>query len=337
MNRPLHGRLLRAHHSVVVVLGAIAASPGCQSAPAPFDPFLAGRTTIAPPATAIPAGQAPYYNAQPPTVTVPGGETTIYTPPGAVPAAVPVTPPSSDGSGRFPRGITVPQSNNSTSDTQKDSQLVDKSPSDSGTDNAARIEAPSPAPAPLKFKNSLASPARTSGVVPASFNQPVAKGPIRAGEPAANDSRSQASGASLPAANTNQLPSNPSRTAASSATGRLRELTDFPAATPATPRDLPGYGFDPRYAWLKGKLEFSPGQKRWKLRYIAVEGPTDEYGGSVILPEADKLKGFEPGDFVRIQGKLLETAGGAKGFSRAYSIERVHHQSGERSSSPPVQ
>jgi hypothetical protein len=106
--------------------------------------------------------------------------------------------------------------------------------------------------------------------------------------------------------------------------------------TNAVPREMPGYGFDPRYAWLKGKLEYSPSQKRWKLRYIAVEGPTDEFGGSVILSDADQLKGFEPGDFVRIQGRVSETPGAARGFSPSYSIERITKQSDAKSSASPA-
>ncbi|MDZ7617026.1 MAG: hypothetical protein U1E05_08480, partial [Patescibacteria group bacterium] len=42
------------------------------------------------------------------------------------------------------------------------------------------------------------------------------------------------------------------------------------------------YGFDPSYAWLRGRLEYSQVDRRWKLRYIPVDGNTDQYGGSVV-------------------------------------------------------
>jgi hypothetical protein len=85
---------------------------GCQAPTAPFDPFLAGQTTIPPPATALPAGASPYYNVAPPVVTVPGAAPIPA--PSVAPAPAIVPPPASSlppaGSPRFPRGISVPTS-----------------------------------------------------------------------------------------------------------------------------------------------------------------------------------------------------------------------------------
>jgi len=96
---------------IELVLTALLA--GCQAPAAPFDPFLAGQTTIPPPATALPAGAPPYYNnASPPVVTVPGAA--AIPAPSVAPAPALVPPPASSlppaGSPRFPRGISVPTS-----------------------------------------------------------------------------------------------------------------------------------------------------------------------------------------------------------------------------------
>jgi hypothetical protein len=100
------------------------------------------------------------------------------------------------------------------------------------------------------------------------------------------------------------------------------------AASPAggASRGGSGYGHDPRYGWLQGKLEYSPSQKRWKLRYIAVEDVSDDYGGSVILPDSGKLKNFQSGDFVTVHGRVLAAAEKSKGFSPTYGIERIVRQ-----------
>jgi len=64
------------------------------------------------------------------------------------------------------------------------------------------------------------------------------------------------------------------------------------------------YGHDPAYAWLRGKLEYSQIDSRWKLRYIPIDGKTDKYGGSVVLADPALLGGCERGDFVEINGRL---------------------------------
>ncbi len=82
------------------------------------------------------------------------------------------------------------------------------------------------------------------------------------------------------------------------------------------------YAYDPDYAWLRGKLEYSQRDRRWKLRYIPVDGSTDQYGGSVVLTNPQKLEGFEPGEFVEVQGVLAGSVG-REPFAPAYRIERI--------------
>lgn len=81
------------------------------------------------------------------------------------------------------------------------------------------------------------------------------------------------------------------------------------------------YGHDPNYAWLKGQLEYSHIDRRWKLRYIPIDGQTDEHGGSVVLPDSSLLESFEPGDFIAVQGRLSGKA--SSGYAPLYELSRV--------------
>jgi hypothetical protein len=82
------------------------------------------------------------------------------------------------------------------------------------------------------------------------------------------------------------------------------------------------YGHDPEYRWLRGKLEYSQIDRRWKLRYIPVHGATDQYGGSVVLPEAKVLSGCERGDFVEVRGQLGRTTSNS-GYAPTYEVAEV--------------
>ncbi len=64
------------------------------------------------------------------------------------------------------------------------------------------------------------------------------------------------------------------------------------------------FGHDPDYRWLRGRLEYSEIDRKWKLRYIPIDGTTDEFGGSVVVPDASVLSGYERGQFVEVRGTL---------------------------------
>jgi len=68
------------------------------------------------------------------------------------------------------------------------------------------------------------------------------------------------------------------------------------------------YGYDPDYRWLKGRLEFSAIDCRWRLRYIPIDGTTDEFGGSVVVSEGSLPDGYERGEFVEVRGALGASA-----------------------------
>jgi hypothetical protein len=85
------------------------------------------------------------------------------------------------------------------------------------------------------------------------------------------------------------------------------------------------YAHSTDYSSLRGRLEYSPIQRQWKLRYIPIDGKTDGFGGSVVLPDSELLKGFQPGDFVAVQGTLGETSA-TSGYAPRYlptSIQRI--------------
>jgi hypothetical protein len=92
------------------------------------------------------------------------------------------------------------------------------------------------------------------------------------------------------------------------------------------PAERPGasYGYDPDYRTLRGKLEYSVANRRWRLSYLPAEGPIDEFGGSVILPDAGQLQGFEAGDFVTATGTFSATT--AANGPAMFAIQRLKRQ-----------
>jgi hypothetical protein len=81
------------------------------------------------------------------------------------------------------------------------------------------------------------------------------------------------------------------------------------------------------YQTLRGKLEYSASLKQWKLRYIPIDGRTDRYGGSVILPDSPDLAGFKPGDLVEVRGAMPATRISSSGFAPQYAPTSIQRQS----------
>jgi hypothetical protein len=91
------------------------------------------------------------------------------------------------------------------------------------------------------------------------------------------------------------------------------------------------YRHDPSYQWLKGRLEYSRIDDRWKLRYIPINGDTDEYGGSVVLLGSRMLEGYKPGELVTAYGSIdTNDSAEARGFAPPYRLDRIVRQSDER-------
>jgi hypothetical protein len=86
--------------------------------------------------------------------------------------------------------------------------------------------------------------------------------------------------------------------------------------------DASMYGYDASYRRLKGHLEYSPTNQRWKLRYIPITGRTDQYGGSVMLEDSPALKELHRGDAVIIEGQIVGDSEPGS-FAPLYRAERI--------------
>ena len=104
------------------------------------------------------------------------------------------------------------------------------------------------------------------------------------------------------------------------AVGTSPAATNASAAAEFTPRA--DYGHDPDYAWVRGKLEYSEIDRSWKLRYIPVDGETDKYGGSMVLPDPSVLTGCQRGEFVEIHGRVGHQDLN-KGYAPTYEVAEV--------------
>jgi len=63
--------------------------------------------------------------------------------------------------------------------------------------------------------------------------------------------------------------------------------------------------------------------KRWKLRYIPIDGQADQYGGSVVLGESTLLAEGQEGDFVEVRGRLLTGEEGHWGYAPVYQVAQL--------------
>ena len=90
------------------------------------------------------------------------------------------------------------------------------------------------------------------------------------------------------------------------------------------------YGYQGDYSWLKGQLEYSSTKRQWKLRYIprdALEHRIDDFGGSVIIANADALQGYSHGEYVRVEGAVAGRKPGVVDFAPTYQVARIQRQS----------
>jgi len=87
------------------------------------------------------------------------------------------------------------------------------------------------------------------------------------------------------------------------------------------------YGYARDYHELRGRLEYSQSQRQWKLRYIPIDGQTDRFGGSVILPADSLDERLQPGDFVTIKGQLADPSSTDSTFAPLYKPASVQVQS----------
>ncbi len=103
---------------------------------------------------------------------------------------------------------------------------------------------------------------------------------------------------------------------------------EAPAASGSSSRievraERPNYDYARDYGALRGRLEYSQSSRQWKLRYIPIDGATDSYGGSVILPSSPALSAFKAGDLVAVRGSLAGQTVATRDFSPLYELESI--------------
>jgi hypothetical protein len=92
------------------------------------------------------------------------------------------------------------------------------------------------------------------------------------------------------------------------------------------PDGASAYAFHRQYQWLRGKLEYSSTAKRWKLRYIPIDGTTDQFGGSVVLPSSSLLDGMHSGEMVTARGTPGVTPAEHGRFAPLYQLSALERQ-----------
>lgn len=69
--------------------------------------------------------------------------------------------------------------------------------------------------------------------------------------------------------------------------------------------DGPFRGRDPEYRWISGTLEYVAMDRKWQVRYAPYSVEDDRFGGSLLLEDDPRLKGFQRGDIVHVEGELV--------------------------------
>lgn len=295
---------------------------GCKTPPPGMDPFL--RTRVPPPSS---GEAAPLYNdsygpAQPAApLNSPGAET--YQPP-----ASGSQPGTSSAPGQTPYGRENFPARFRTSASWDATPLPQAANGGEPLEVDLATGAAERSPGSIQLAAGTASAGSASDVVTAEYQSE-----IRILTPETPpDGDLEASGrpgpvsqphSAAPQQNERMPYASPQRVSrpAPSVAADARTETRTAAANSSAP-----YAYDPSYAWLRGKLEYSQRDRRWKLRYIPIDGNTDQYGGSVVLTNPQKLEGFEPGEFVEVRGVLAGSVG-REPFAPAYRIEQITPQS----------
>ncbi|OHB72732.1 MAG: hypothetical protein A2V70_15265 [Planctomycetes bacterium RBG_13_63_9] len=305
---------------------ALVVSCGCSGQrPSASDPFILGRTKVPPPATGAASGNPsdPYYRS-PPTGTMPQTSLPQTSPPQtSLPQTSPpqtslpqTSPPRtslvSDATSSHPRELS----------DQWTTTPVTVSPK-------ATPKTPAPATVSLASRDPVIQVLRPRPNAADSSTQVRAQGSTITSTPAEPRRLQPPSGAvdimDLPKAGT----SNDSRRAESSSetdgfrlvsgTEDAGDSASDPSADSASPST---YGHASDYQWLRGKIEHSQIDNCWKLRYIPVDGATDEFGGSVVLPDPAVLSGYERGELVEIRGRIANP-NPKKGYAPTYEVAEI--------------
>jgi hypothetical protein len=331
---------------------------GCRSSQPTTNPFM--RTTVPPPGTQgmmvmpgepYPAGTAP------PVVTTPGMPVTPVPAQGA-PVVAPPPPPKQErfqppgGSYLYHQSSNdAPRAGDPTADVQVASAPVPSS----AVRQAAHFEQPSVGETDIVAQPPSSQTGNTNADI---RGDPPEKLASVAVQPEAANSTIRIVGGSPAAASVQKMNSAPRKGVLRMTAGDSRQAsTDMassgalttqvalrsPQATsPAVANAAGGeqdpravmkvsfqsvaeqsYAHTPNYRNLRGRLEYSQSLRRWKLRYIPIDGQTDAYGGSMTLGDFPALASYQPGDMVAVRGRLAGGNTASDGFSRRYEVESI--------------
>jgi hypothetical protein len=286
---------------------AVLAAAGCK-APAPtLDPFL-GRQTVLPPRPGEVVAALPdqaYYPSAPPTpasARLSSAPRFVPTPPASPPVAVTraTNPPPTAKATSDPTPVVAPRPLRSASPEERPPATGGRS-------------------APQSTASGLQALRGTGTRVPAISGTPASAEPRRfVPTPGATDifAWRGAPASSVTIASHATAAAAPESWTAAPTSART---TAGAAVTDSQDR----YGHDAGYTQLKGRLEYSGAARRWKLRYIPLDGQTDDYGGSVVLMETPLLDGFRAGDYVIVVGQVSPQDTGSQAFAPFYQAERI--------------
>ncbi len=98
-------------------------------------------------------------------------------------------------------------------------------------------------------------------------------------------------------------------------TGPATRTTTLPPASDS-------FGFNQNYTQLAGRLEYSPADGRWFLRYVAPGNTPDRLGGVAWLAVQNASPGLKNGDFVIADGSF-NAGGGMNGAPPVYTTTNV--------------
>lgn len=322
----------------LALLLAIALAGGCHNSSQAVDPFLP-RTTVPPPGTgaAVGGAPAPYYPGAAGSTVTPAAPSNSYSPPGgsynypsAAPATLPSTPPG-------PRATDhMPMTRRDEDDKHSSVSPAERAPAAVRSRVATANRG---AKSEIKLTSAEADAVHPSQPAKASSEVKIvrvispASGKAGSDAVAASDARPADEPRRLSstddAIDIMDLPPARSRGAQQAASRRImlashQEPADdepTPVEDAAAPEEAGRYAYASDYGWLKGQLEYSLVDQRWKLRYIPIDGNTDSHGGSVVLDGAVPAE-FQAGDFVVVRGSLSGDAAAGR-FAPKYRFDSI--------------
>lgn len=79
----------------------------------------------------------------------------------------------------------------------------------------------------------------------------------------------------------------------------------------------------PDHSWLRGQLEYSHVEGAWKLRYAPIDVENDPYGGSVVLGNDPRLRDYQEGDVIYVEGQPKPGRTGVFSSGPRYEIRQI--------------